>query len=553
MNITRINSILIVCLLLAILSPVFSQAEDTDGDGWTDADELSAGSSPHDRGSMPQSLRSPVYTLWNGFLDIQNILELVNTSDKSAFVDVYLYRIDGSLGTRERVIVPGKGQFDVLVNLLPGFSANSYGVIKIEFDKEVMGQLMYYSSKVIPTNFYGAWQKYQFGFPLHLSNPLYGESSVLFNTYALSEVDRFSGDILSTPVEAANWLSLVNLSSQIQSYTIDSYDQSGALLLRQEVTLGSFERRDLDGGHGLLGQGFVGSHRIRPNNPNAPYLSYNARYHYHWIDNEIIAAYAVPAKAGTSSVHGLETSIGSARFGFIEILNTTDTSIEVVIDVANAQPFREDDPCGEEHNERHTIGPNAQIHIDRESFERNGCDSNIIIVRPQHGGSVITQLAGYHYLKSDVLGIWRFEALILRAAREPIGRNISVSYNTFLSMDNVITLARIDDEDTIVRGTVKFSTPNGEQKDLWFEIGPRKVTPYISLNFDATGDYTGKADRTDQDFGEGYGLVEIELDTPGKVIPFGYRFAKQLQFHASEQDVDTDLPAFIFDTNILSR
>ncbi|MCB0359285.1 MAG: CHRD domain-containing protein, partial [Bdellovibrionales bacterium] len=72
-------------------------APDADGDCVPDAIEALDGSRADDRGSLREHITSPVYVLWNGFIGLTNILEIINKESVAVPITVRLYGANGAL------------------------------------------------------------------------------------------------------------------------------------------------------------------------------------------------------------------------------------------------------------------------------------------------------------------------------------------------------------------------------------------------------------------------------------------------------------------------
>jgi len=76
------------------------------------------------------ALTSPVYSFWNGFLDMINILELVNNGSEYLSVAVSFYDSSGSInGDRRNINIAPGSQFDLILNSLEGFTVSAYGTV----------------------------------------------------------------------------------------------------------------------------------------------------------------------------------------------------------------------------------------------------------------------------------------------------------------------------------------------------------------------------------------------------------------------------------------
>ena len=198
------------------------------------------------------------------FLGMTNILELVNPGFTDVVARVSLYQIDGTLAHTQSVRIFPQSQFDLILNEMPGFVGDSYGIVKIEFNDLLDGRMFYYRQL-------SAGADFEFAFGIPLSNPSFGKTSVGFNTYQPS----LHADERANVV--ANWLTVVNLSTDTQQFTIRTHVNGGDIV-RRELTLPPAGRADVDGGHGLAGSSAIGLHEIIPANARAPYIAQLIRY-----------------------------------------------------------------------------------------------------------------------------------------------------------------------------------------------------------------------------------------------------------------------------------
>ena len=229
---------------------------DTDGDCVSDAQEIFDGSDPSDNGSFKTRLESPIYTLWNGFIDLINILELVNRSDSSVTLTVTAHDIAGTPVSTQQVVLGPRGQQDLIVNDIEGFTRDSYGIITVSFDENlsdvVDGRMAFY--RYAPGN-----TSFEFAFAVPFVAPLCGDSFVSFNTF------QPSLNALESQHSVAQWLSIVNLdNANSQEFTVRQFDQSGNVLKQQVVSVAPFGRVDLEGGHDSPGPSSVGLHQVQP-------------------------------------------------------------------------------------------------------------------------------------------------------------------------------------------------------------------------------------------------------------------------------------------------
>jgi hypothetical protein len=387
---------------------------DSDGDGVSDEDEINGGTDPFDSGSFIPSLRSPVYAVWNGFLAMTNILELVNPNDFAIRADVSLYAIDGKLKRVQPVMVPPMGQFDLILNNLPGFTADSYGVIKIEFEGILDGRMSFYRNSQVPGEF-------DFAYSIELSDPSRGETAVSFNTYQPS----------MNPAEArnqvANWLTVVNFANAAKSYRVKTFDQTGGLLADRMLRVPAFGRVDVDGGHVLVGPNVVGMHTITPSDPQAPYTAQLTRYAGNTDGSSLPTAYSfafpLVARAGTGRELVMPVTRQFNESNWVELINTSNDSVRAHIRILDANGH-------ELFSERTALRAHAQKHYDVSSRFAPGA-TGIALVTADTPNALIMQ--SMVYLRNSWGGV---EAMYGSQGKEAIGHAVFGSYNRFLGMEN---------------------------------------------------------------------------------------------------------------------
>lgn len=362
-------------------------------------------------------LANPTYTLWNGFLGLTNILELVNRGDSSLSGIVELYDISGQLVSTTPFQVspfgeptPGiaEGQLDIVVNTIPGFQADTYGILKIIYTGDLDGRLTYYNGPDFQSDL-------DFVFGLPFSTPIAGKSSVSFNTNRPS----------IAPNVIFNWLSIVNLDLSAQTYQVDRYDFFGNLLSSGDIVVPPFGRVDLDGGHVNPGPDQIGLINITPQNDSAPYLALLIRYGAR-DSLGINFDFAFPLVAKTPSPGTLFAPV-SSRFGgtsFLELVNTDSQPVTINYSVFNQS--------GQSvFSQARTLAPFSQHHefvtplLPEESI-------GLAEIQSSRPGVVIAQAMNYFSRPQD----GRMKAIYGSQAREALGPRQLGSYNRFIGMNN---------------------------------------------------------------------------------------------------------------------
>ncbi|MCB0323093.1 MAG: S8 family serine peptidase [Bdellovibrionales bacterium] len=414
---------------------------DSDGDGVDDEQEVSDGTDPYDSGSFLPNISSPVYTVWNSFLRMTNILELTNPTPTDTTARVTLYGIDGSIAAQRTVNIPAEDQFDLIVNELDGFVENSYGILKIEFDGFIDGRVSYYRPTPSGTEF-------EFAFGVALANASKGTTAVGFNTF------QPSFDATEQEHEVANWLSIINLAREEKIYTVLTYDQNGTLLQSRQVTVSGLGRSDIDGGHGIAGRNVVGMHKIVPSDASAQYIAQLIRYGGNAAQGIAPSAYrfAFPlvARAGNGRQQLLPISRQFGESNWVELVNTLEIAVPCEL------TFWSNDGVAL-RNEQIELAPHAQQHFDASALLEAG-QSGMVSVNPQVPNSIVTQSMFYF---RDSNG--RIEAMYGSQAREAAIGKLAGSFNLYLGMQNWLRVANPSSNPITIRIAVNNPTGTIEQ------------------------------------------------------------------------------------------
>jgi len=479
---------------------------DSDGDGVTDAQEASDGTDSADAGSYRVTLQSPVYAQWTGFLDIVNILELVNPGDDQITARIDMYSSTGTLIDQTFAVIDGKDQTDVMISSLAGFTRNTYGLIKITYCGGALeGRMSYYRATSGSSNF-------DFAYHLPLSNPQYGNSNVSFNSNQPS----------LNPAELANlvtnWLSLVNLSSSSKTFTIRRYNVNGSQLDSSTITLAAKQRVDIEGGHELPGPGYVGLHSITPNDSTAPYIAFLTRYGLDAAPGQVASntnfAFPLLAKAGNGEtmVVPLTTTVNAQNW--LELVNTRNDSTSVTVNF-----YRNNGTLMA--TETANLAAKAQVHYEVNS--RLGNDSiGFAKIIPTEANSIISQ--SMVYVRNSATG--SINAMYGSQAREALTNSIYGTYNLNLNMYNWLKL--INPTGTALSVLVTVYTPsNGTHANTI--VIPANGSSDLGIH---EAESFGTAPNT-------YGVLQIDI--PGGRTLFSELL--RLRFNTSDGAVDFIAPS----------
>lgn len=458
--------------------------------------------------SATPELANPTYSLWNGFLDLVNVLELNNRGASEINATVTLYDISGNVRSQTVWPIPGNGQRDLIVNDLPGFMRNSYGIVKVEFSSmKFDGRMSFY--RLSPDASF-----YEFAFAVPFSNPLQGKSFVTFNTFQPSAAYDEGFNVVT------NWLSVVNLDPlEEKVFTLKRYDQEGNLLFQEQGAVPPFGRVDVDGGHGDPGPWEFGLNEIIPEDPTSPYLMQLVRYGTNsesgGSENGYSFAFPLIGQAGNGREQFVPISRGAGGFDFVEIANTLDQLINVRVEFYSTTGLLITNPIEVE------LEPHAQIHLDAATPLMEGASGYARII-PDQPDAIIGQSMVYFY-DSITGGI---TSIYGSPIRETFGRRIQGSYNLFLGMYNWLKVMNVTDQLTQV--TLRIPGPTGEVSHI-LPLPPRGG---LELGLHETGTYGTMINN--------YGPVILEYPKNGSV------FSELLRVKPNAQSyVDFSVPTLV--------
>ena len=435
-----------------------------DKDGVTMSITVANGETPEPDCSLTLSNSTAVYALWNGFLGMTNILELINPDgnfDNLATTRalVSLYSIDGTCQSQTQVDITEGGQRDLIINSMSGFQSDSYGIIKVEYTNNLSGRL---------SNYKPAGSEYDFAYSVDLRAPLTGTSTYPYNTYK-------PGTNITT---VNNWLTVVNLDSSAKSFSIESINgfTNEVRLTRTLDNLDSFRRSDLDGGHGVFGADTVGTHRVIPSDNSTPYLALLIRYGETSTSGTF--AFAFPITAGSLSGAGGVVPI-SSQFG--------ETNW---VEFSSAGNYTAYGPDGSEIGSQSNFSSHLQASSLLSSGERGVLVSN--------SSSVLSMF----YLKDSQGNVTGVHGVPGRLATN--GSTYNGSYNLFLGMNNWLTISN-PTSSTIQTSVYRVGSDSSGSKSLSL---PAFSTEVIAVHSDS--DLSASADT--------YGLIRVQPASAAPLI-----------------------------------
>ena len=481
---------------------VDDEETDSDGDGMTDVAEIDTGSDPFDGGSFVPSLASPIYAVWNSFLAMINILELINPDEQPKTVYVTFYSIEGTAAERRAITIPARSQFDLILNDLPAYVRDSYGLVKLEFDGLIDGRMSYYRPDEK-----GA---YEFAFSVPLCNAMYGRTTTAFNTFQPSIAPDERVNVV------ANWLTLINLSGEEKHFRVVSFDQSGSVLAVREANLPGFSRYDLEGGHELAGPSVVGSHSIEPLDTHAPYIAYITRYGGNrppgFVPDRYSFAFPLMAKAGTARRQIVPISRKFGEENWLEVINGAGEPV-------TADVLLVDEQGNEIRRWEEVLDAHAQKHFNVSAELSNG-QSAVALVTGSLPTSIIAE-SMFYFRSSD----GRIEAMYGSQAREALNRAVFGSYNLFLGMENWLKVANGTSVEARVQLIVNSSSAAAEEVFTLPGNASLLLPLHDTTRFHAVPD--------------SYGTVELRTEE-GKVL-----FSELVRLRRSGSAVDFAVPTSV--------
>ena len=396
--------------------------EDRDGDGVSDNQEIQDGSDPDDRGSFRAHLQSPVVSLWNSYLDMIPIAELINPGSVPTVANAAVLDLDGAVLSEVQIPLPAFGQRDLILTDLPGVSKDSYGLLKIDFCGGALdGRVSYYG--INPNG------GYNFAFSVAFAPPLWGGSAVTFNTYPPAAAIGNS-DLV------ANWLTVVNLSQVWTRFVVERFDALGGSLDQRSVELPPLGRRDLEAGHEIPGPNQVGLLRIIPEDSSTPYLANLTRYGYGGRTSAgVYFAYPLPARAGTGRALDLPLTTTLSSQNWLEVVNSSDQSVSVDLSAKRHDGLTI-------HHESVALWPRRQRHFDVNSWIGPN-NLGVAEVRASEPNSLIVQ--SMVYVPDQNTG--NLKLMYGSPGREAFPAALSGSYNLYLGMWNWLKLINPSPED----------------------------------------------------------------------------------------------------------
>lgn len=422
-----------------------------------------------------------IYATWNRFLGMVNVLELVNLGTTEATAGVTVRSAGGEILSESPVVIPAGGQRDIILNDLPGVSADTYGTVAVDSRGErLKGRVVAYAAQ-------DASGEYDYAIPLGLQAPLAGTSYVNSNT--------FSPGTNQSALIVKDWLALVNLASAERTFTVTTYGQDGALISEREAVVPAFARQDIEVQPGEVpGLALV---KITPGSAGAPYLAQLFRYGAVSSSPGVLTGrYAFGAgfparQPSTAAPLFAPVSRGGGALNWIEIVSTSAAPAEVVVEFFDWSGVVT-------RTENAELPGYGQKHLFANDALAAGSIGSVRLTPAQ--GSIISQSMFYFPDgNGSVAGAY---GSLARASAPDLQHG---SYNLFLGMQNWLKLTNITGDAQTV--TLKLALPSGAQS-----VSYRTLAAHDSLDlglheFDAYGTLP-----------DTYGMITVETSRSGALL-----------------------------------
>ena len=384
---------------------------DSDDDGVTDGQEHLDGTNPLDGGSALPVLENRLCSEWNGFLNMYNILEHINLSNAELLITTKLYDIHGEEKDSVNFHLARGAQLDLAVHDMTGRSLASYGLVCSSFvgaRGSLDGRMVYYR----PSSSAAKNKRYDFAFAMPFLNPRVGPQYMPFNTYQPSLDYRDANN----PV--ANWIQVSNLSDQKQSGTLYFHGFDGTELHAFPVKLAAHGRFDIPGHY--FGQSVVGIVRWVPESNTAKFQVRNVRYFYDNAEGveSFSTAFELEGALATGEriVAPLDTRQASS---IVELANTMPNAVTAEVTVYHAQGGQ---PL---YSGSIKLGPYASYHLIMDQL-LSGAEG-IVVVDSKTANSIIATVMQYG--RTPELGLQYMYGV---QAKTTHGVVLKGSYNTYL-------------------------------------------------------------------------------------------------------------------------
>lgn len=270
---------------------------------------------------------NPVYFVWNSFLRQTNIGVLYNKTNRVIGGRLTLYDLHGTVLDAQNISIQPFSEFDIIVNDLKGYSTDTYGYVKVEYDdREALDGLSTYY------RFTEDGSRTEFAIIKPFESVQRGNSYEFFNTF------RPGTDLTQSVHQFPHWMQIVNLSeTERKSFKVRIYDAFGDLHLETTVRVPPLGRRDVQAGHEVPGPNQLGLVEVIPVDQNAPYL---AQLHAYGSDAQFATSsrtfsYALGSttRSGLNYTQFVPISGGAGGQNWLALSNVGDQGATATVDI----------------------------------------------------------------------------------------------------------------------------------------------------------------------------------------------------------------------------
>lgn len=440
-------------------------------------------------------LASPAFELpfwgkWNGYLGMVNVLELVNRSATDTSLSITLYDLDGQIVGQRQIALPGLSQQDIVLNDLPGFSADSYGTVKVfGSGSDIDGRVVFYNlPEFSPKQPVGS-----FAFAEPLSDGNTGKSAMQYNTYHPANDGS----------RVLNFLSISNLENTGNNFTIRRYDIQGTLLQEDNLVIPAGGRRDIEAGHLEPGVDNVGMLTVEPDDASARYLGSVVRYA---MDAKLSGFdFAIAQQACRPRLKTVYVSLlaeDTESLNYLEVGNVLDVSAAITVTI-------EDSVGVVAETVTMVVPAHAVRHV---SVQLPSAGKGLATISSTTTGAVCAESVVYERNGDELKIAFSVPAQGVSAQR------LFASYNTFFDTTNELSVFNISNSDE----TVDYLA-----HDVSLGFSPDAVisgSNTLAARYGASIALSGLPDNS-------YGVLELESVAMGTVQAVNLRKMRDEQGH----------------------
>ena len=257
-----------------------------------------------------------------------NIAVFYNKSDSvPVTLTIDLLDINGVQQSSSQLSLDAHQEFDVSVDTLPGFSRQSYGLVRVSTSLPglVDGHMALYRSS--PSG-----DEMEFTILREHQNSLRGDAFAVFNTNQPSQKQSHSEDVV------LHWLQLANHDlNDWKGFSVFRYDSNGAVVSSNHIDIPPQGRRDLEAGHDDPILNRVGLVRVVPDDQNAPYggelIRYGGNSSRGVFPSSFSFAMADNLEQGSGGIQRVSVTRGAGGVNYLELSNLDDLTETVQLKI----------------------------------------------------------------------------------------------------------------------------------------------------------------------------------------------------------------------------